>query len=426
MITVLFVSVCIFFAIGIPISFAVGLASLLAILYNGTIPLMMFVQKLAVGTDSFSLLAIPFFVLAGDLMNMGGITRRLIKFAGTLVGHIPGGLAMVNVITSMIFGGISGSAISDTATVGSILIPAMHKQGYDMPFSVGLTAATSVIAPLIPPSIPFVIYGLVAEVSIGKLFLAGAVPGILMGLFFLVTVYFLAIRRNYPKNEKRATVWEIIVAFYQALPALFMPIIILGGILSGMFTPTEASAVAVVYAIIIGTFVYRELTWTSFTTILLTSARISAIIMLIVGCANVFAWLLAFERIPLKIGTLIFAFTQDPMVYMFLINIVFLVVGMFMGATEAIIIFTPIFLPIAKSMGLDPVYFGAVMVLNLMIGLLTPPVCACLSLAAKIGRITLDEAFKAVIPMLIVDIFLLGLVTYIPAISLWLPKIFFG
>jgi tripartite ATP-independent transporter DctM subunit len=302
----------------------------------------------------------------------------------------------------------------------------MHKQGYDKPFAVGLIAATSVIAPLIPPSIPFVIYGLVAEVSIGKLLLSGAVPGILMGVFLIGLCYYLAKKRHYPRHPARASIGQMVKTFGQSLPALFMPIVIMGGILSGIFTPTEASAVAVVYAIVVGVAVYRELKWKNFVGILINSARISAIIMLIVGCASAFAWILAFEQVPLKIAAAVFSVTQSPTVFMLIMNGIFLIVGMFMGATEAIIIFTPIFLPIAKSLGLDPVYFGCVMVVNLMIGLLTPPMCACLSLAAKIGRITLDEAFKAVVPMLLVELALLFLVTFVPGLALWLPKYFFG
>ena len=412
-------------AMGVPIVFCIGLASVVAILMIGpSAPWIIIPNSMFNGMDSFPLMAIPFFVLAGDLMNRGGITLRLVEFADTLVGHIRGGLAHANIASSMLFAGITGSALADTAALGRILIPAMERAGYDRPFSAAVTAASSLIGPIIPPSVTMIIYGVTAGVSIGGLFLAGFVPGILIGLGLMLVTYVIARRRGYPVRDSRASLHAIAVSFWRALPALMMPIIILGGIFGGVMTPTESAAVAVVYAIIVGMFVLRELKVSDLFPIFLRSGMVTASIMVIVGSARIFADMLGSEQIPQQLASLLLAITDEPWILLLAINLFLLAVGCVLDTSAAIIILVPVLLPVVAATGIDPLTFGVIMCINLIIGLATPPLGVCLFVAADIAGITVERLVVAIWPFLLVQIGVLFLITYVPDVATFLPRLF--
>ncbi len=421
MLLILGISFITFLALGIPIAFVLGLTSFLGLLYSGEIPLLLIPKQMFSGTDSFPLLAVPFFILAGNLMNIGGITKRLIHFCNILLGYIRGGLALVNVVASMFFAGITGAAVADTSALGSILIPAMVREKYDKDFSAAVTAASSTIGPIIPPSIPMVIMGTVGELSIGALFLAGVIPGILVGLSLLVVAYVTSVKRDYPK-EKMRSVKEFFLGFKDALLALFMPAIIMGGILGGIFTPTEAAVVAVVYAFLVSFLVYREIKFKDLPKVMIDSVVTTSIIMLVIANSAIFGWILANHQVPQTVAQFFLSISTNKWVLLFLINIFLLFVGTFMETTASLIILTPILLPLAVKVGIDPIHFGLIMVLNLVIGLITPPLGACLFIACTIAKITLEQIIKAIFPFLIAAIVVLFIVTYIPELVLWLPR----
>ncbi len=406
---------------GIPIAFVLGLTSFVGLLYSGTIPLLLIPKQMFSGTDSFPLLAVPFFILAGNLMNIGGITKRLIHFCNILLGYVRGGLALVNVIASMFFAGITGAAVADTSALGSILIPAMAREKYDRDFSAAVTAASSTVGPIIPPSIPMVILGTVGELSIGALFLAGVIPGILVGLSLLVVSYVISVRRDYPK-EKMRSLKEFFIGLKDALLALLMPAIIMGGILGGIFTPTEAAVVAVFYAFLVSFFVYREARWTDLPKVLIDSVVLTSIIMFVIANSAVFGWLLANHQVPQTVAQTLLSITTDKWVLLLLINLFLLFVGTFMETTASLIILTPILLPLAVKVGIDPIHFGLVMVLNLVIGLITPPLGVCLFIASSIAQISLEQISKSILPFLLAAIAVLFIVTYLPELVLWLPR----
>jgi C4-dicarboxylate transporter DctM subunit len=392
----------------------------------GDIPLLLIPHMMFQGTDSFPLLAVPFFVLAGGLMNAGGITRRLVNFANLLVGHVRSGLALVNVVASMFFAGVTGAAVADTSAIGSVLIPAMKEEGYDLDFSAAITAASSTMGPIIPPSIPMIIYGVSAEQSIGALFLAGIIPGLLIGLALMAVAYFSNSQpqnRSGPRGE--AANWRsLLLGVKDALLALFMPAFILGGILAGIFTPTEAAAVSVLYAFCVGRFVYNELSWRQLPAIVQESLVVTAVIMFIIANAAIFGWLVAALHLPQKIIGLFTAGISSPWLILILINLFLLLVGTFMETTASLIILTPVLLPLAKQIGLDPIHFGAIMVLNLVIGLTTPPLGVCLFVSSGIAGISLERISRAMIPFLLAAILVLLLVTYIPSLSMWIPQLY--
>jgi len=372
------------------------------------------------------LLAVPFFVLAGALMNAGGITRRLVNFANLLVGHVRSGLALVNVVASMFFAGVTGAAVADTSAIGSVLIPAMKDEGYDLDFSAAITAASSTMGPIIPPSIPMIIYGVSAEQSIGALFLAGIIPGLLIGLSLMAVASF---SNRHPhsraKTRKEAANWRsILLGIKDALLALFMPAFILGGILAGIFTPTEAAAVSVLYAFFVGRFIYNELGYRQLPALMQESLVVTAVIMFIIANAAIFGWLVAALQLPQKIITLLTAGISSPWAILILINLFLLVVGTFMETTASLIILTPVLLPLAKQIGLDPIHFGAIMVLNLVIGLTTPPLGVCLFISSGIAGISLERISRAMLPFLLAAIVVLLLVTYIPSLSMWIPQLY--
>lgn len=423
MVTLLFLTFAILLIIGAPVGIALGGASAVY-LVGSDIDLAVVPQFMYAGMDSFVLLCIPGFVLAGNLMNGGGITDQIVKFSDRLVGHIRGGLGLANVTGSMVFAGISGTAVAETASIGAVMIPAMRKSGYDAPFAAAVTAAASTVGPIIPPSVPMIIVGTLTGLSVGKMFMAGAIPGLLLGIGMMLTVWVLARLRNYPKGR-----WEgfgaLLRASRGAFWALLMTAIILFGIVGGYFTPTEASVVAALYAFVIGLFVYKGFTLRDLPGIVLESAIGSGGLILLVGLANVFGWILTSEQIPQAIAASMLALTTNKYVIILLINVLLLIVGTFMETIAALIILFPPLLAVAVQVGIDPIHFATFAVLNLMIGLTTPPVGVCLFVAANIAKISLGDISKAIWPFLVCNIAILFLVSYVPAISLWLPNLLF-
>jgi len=408
--------------IGVPIAFCLGISSI-AILYTNHVSFMVIAQRMFTGIDVFPFMAIPFFILAGELMNKSGITTRLVKFSDLFVGHIKGGLSHINVVSNMFLAGISGSAVADASAIGSMMIPAMKEKGFDIDFSAAITAASSVVGPVIPPSIPMVIFALLSGQSVAALFIAGMIPGILVGLALLVLSYFISVKRNYPKREEKIGWQEFIMSCIHAIVPLMMPLIILGGILSGVFTATEASAIAVVYALIIGFLVYRTLKIKDLKDVFIGTAKTTGVVFLVIACANIFNWLLSVEQVPQLMASIFTENISNPFMFLLILNILLLFLGTFMEGTAAMIITVPIFLPIAVAYGINPVMFGIIVVLNLMIGLITPPVGLCLYVACGIAKISLERISIAIIPFLIVEIATLLLVTYLPFLTLWLPNL---
>lgn len=412
--------------IGTPIAFCLGVASFATILYMGLPPLVIF-QQMNSGMSVFTLLAIPFFIYAGDLMVRGGIAERIVAFAGTLVGHLRGGLGQVNIAASTLFGGISGSAVAEAAAVGGLMIPQMRMRGYGADYAVNVTSMAALIALLLPPSHNMIIYSISAggKISIADLFTAGILPGLLLAGSLMVTAYVVARRRGYPTEAfpgYRAVGRSLLVA----VPGLLLIGIIFGGVRSGIFTATESSCIAVFYALLVTILVYRSMRWRAFVEATLGAVRTTAMVLLIIGTAASFAWLMAYLRIPAQLIEWMGTISQDPLVVLMLINLILLVLGTFMDMGPTIIIATPIFLPVAVHYGVDPVHFGVILILNLGIGLNTPPVGAVQFVACAVGRITVWEAMRSIWPFYAAGLIVLALVTYVPEISLWLPRLFRG
>ncbi len=418
----LFSSFVAFLMLGVPVAYALGLSCFFYFVIEG-IPLIAFAQKMYSGLDVFTLLCIPGFIFAGNLMNAGGITSKIIAFSKSLVGHIRGGVGMSNIVSSMVFAGISGTALADVASIGAIMIPTMKKEGYDDSDAVAISASSSLVGPIIPPSLPMIIVGTLTGMSVGKLFVAGIIPGILLGAGMMVIVYFLAKKKGYP-IQARSSFKEALIAFYKGIWALVMVFLILFGILGGFFTPTEASIIAVVYALFVGFLIYKEMTFTKLIKILKDSLKTTAGIMLLVGFANIFAWILSSEQIPQLIASSLLEITDNKFVILLLINVVFLFAGMFLETISALLILVPVLLKIVVEVGVSPIQFGVIAVLNLVIGLTTPPVGVCLFVASSIGQIKLSEAVRGLMPFFIWMIIVLLLVTYVPAITLFLPSFF--
>lgn len=407
--------------IGLPIVMTLALSSLCYLLFVD-IPIVVMPQKMFAGIDVFVLMAIPGFILVGNLMNVAGITQRIIRFANALVGWIRGGLGLTNVAASMLFGGISGTAVADAASIGSVMIPGMKKAGYPADFSAAVTAASSTVGPMIPPSLPMIIVGSLSGISVGKMFIAGAIPGILLGLAMMITTYIIAVRRGFG-FQKWQGFGELGSAFLSAFWALAMTALILAGLLGGLITPTETAVVASVYACVVGVFFYRELTFKAIPKIIIDSAISSAAILSLVGFANVFGWILVSEDIPQMIAENILAFTDNKYIIILLINILLLFIGMFMETIAALIILFVPLLALAAGVGIDPLHFATFAVLNLMIGLTTPPMGVCLFICANIAKIPFTSVVRAITPFLISNIVVLLLVSYIPELSTWLPSI---
>lgn len=424
-ILVLVISFICLLAIGTPVAWSIAISSLLTLLVSiPVLPAATTVsQRIGTGLDSFALLAIPLFILSGELMNKGGIAHRLIAFAKTLVGSLPGGLALINIISAMLMGAIAGSAMAAASAMGSILGPEMEKEGYSREFgaAVNITAATTGL--IIPPSNVLIVYSLASGgASIAALFLAGYIPGILTGLFLMIVASFWAKKKGY-KVGKRSTLKEVFKTFLDAVPSLFMLVVVIGGIVTGIFTATEASAIAVLYSFVLG-MIYREITLPKMPQILLDSAGTTAIVMLLIGASMSMSWALSYENIPQEISTGLLALSDNPIVILLIINLLLLFVGIFMDMTPAVLIFTPIFLPVVTALGLDPVHFGIIMVLNLCIGLCTPPVGSVLFVGVGIAKTSIEKVVKPLLPLFIAMIFALFLVTYFPELSLWLPRQF--
>lgn len=409
--------------IGVPVAFAFGFVALLAVYFILDIPLVVIAQRAATGADSFALLAIPLFLLAGSLMNAGGITRRLVVFANLLVGWLPGGLGMVNVAVSIFFSGISGSAVADTSAVGKAMIPGMAQQGYPRQFAAAVTSASSVVGPIVPPSIPIIVYALAAGLPIGTLFLAGAMPGLFFGVILLVLTLVISYQRSYPR-QSGVSARDAVKATIDALAALVMPLIIVLGVVTGVFTATESAAVAVLYALILAVVIYRELRLRDVPQVLLGAAISSAVIMFIIALASLFGWVLIRSGFPQTLSSFLGDDALSPLIVLLLINILLLLFGTFMEGNAAILIFTPLLLPTATGIGVDPIHFGIIMVFNLMIGLITPPVGMCLFVASDIARVPVMKVARATVPFLIAAVFTLLIITYWPALTLWLPNQF--
>jgi tripartite ATP-independent transporter DctM subunit len=423
---VLVVSFIVLLSLGVPISFSIGISSILTMLMSiSSLPSVTTVsERMATGIDSFALLAIPFFILAGQLMNSGGIARRLIDFAKVLVGKLPGGLAFVNIMAAMLFGAISGSAVAAASAIGGFMHPVMKKEGYNDSFSAAVNITSATTGLIIPPSNILIVYSLASGgVSIAALFIAGYIPGILLGLSLMLIAGVYAVRHNY-KVEFHITLGEAIKKFFDAIPSLLLVIIVIGGIVAGYFTATEASAIAVFYALILSVFIYREVKLKDLPNILLQSAVTTAIVMLLIGTSMAMSWVMAYENIPQNVAQALITISESKVVILVIINLLLLFVGTFMDMTPAVLIFTPIFLPIAIQLGIDPIHFGIIMVMNLSIGLCTPPVGSVLFVGCSVAEIPITKVIRPLIPFFLAMIVTLLVVTYIPDLSLWIPRLF--
>ena len=424
MLSVLFVTFFVLLLINMPIAFALGFATMATLFFNETLPINSIVTRAFVGVDSFTLLAIPFFIIAGELMNACGITERIVSFARSLVGFIRGGLAHVSIVSSMFFAGISGSATADASALGSMIIPAMKKNGFDADYAVAVNASSSAIGPIIPPSIMMVIYGSIANVSIAQLFLAGFVPGVAMGLGLMGVAYYIAKKRNYPASP-RSELPSIWPSFRNAAIALLMPVIILGGIFSGVFTATEAGVVAVAYATVVGTFIYKTLTIKMVAELLVNAAVTTAAAMFLIAMASSFAWLLAWAGFGASVLEVLAGISSNPTIALLLIVTFILILGLFIEGIPILIIFTPVLLPVIQGLGIDLVFFGVIMVMSVVIGSVTPPVGILTYISCSIGGITISQAMRGLVPFCAVLIIVLLVCVIFPSIITTLPS-FFG
>lgn len=422
---ILIISFVIFLGVGVPIAWSIGLSGMVTLLVSmDSIPAFTtFAQRMATGLDSFTLLAIPFFILAGQLINKGGLAHRLIRLAKNLMGSLPGGLAHVNVVAAMLFGAIAGSSVAAASAIGSILGPRMEKEGYSKEFGAAVNITSSTTGLLIPPSNILIVYSLASGgVSIAALFIAGYLPGILTGFMLMVVAAIWAKRKGFPVGE-RTSLSELFKSFFDAIPALFLLIIVIGGIIAGIFTATEASAIAVVYTLGLG-FLYKELKVKELPKIFLDSVSTTSIVMLLIATSIAMSWVMSFEEIPQTVSASLLALSDNKIVILLMINVILLAVGTFMDMTPAVLIFTPIFLPIVMELGIDPIHFGIIMILNLSIGLCTPPVGTVLFVGVGIAGTTISKVVKPLLPLFIAMIVALLLITYFPQISLWLPGLF--
>jgi tripartite ATP-independent transporter DctM subunit len=420
---ILFSSLIILMLLRVPIAFSLALSSLLYIFYAG-LPEVILYHNMVNGMDSFTLLAIPFFILAGGLMNSAGITSRIFGFARALVGWMPGGLGHVNIGASIVFAGMSGAAVADAGGLGKIEIKAMREAGYDVDFSVGITAASSTIGPIIPPSLPLVIFGVMSSVSIGQLFVAGIIPGFLMAASLSIMVWWIAKKRNYPVDVA-FSIGNAATSFKSAFLPLMTPVIIVGGITTGAFTPTEAAICAAAYAIFLGVIIYRTLTIRKLAVISLETIETTASIMMIVGAASVFAWILTANQVAANLTEFILGFTDNKHLVLLLIMLIVLVVGLFMETIAAISILVPVLLPVTAGLGIDPVHLGIIVILNLMLGLLTPPVGMVLFVLSRVSGVPFERCVKATLPFLVPLVLVLFLLTFVPSLTLFLPNLLY-
>jgi tripartite ATP-independent transporter DctM subunit len=421
---VLFGTFAFLLLIGTPVAFCLGAAAFATILYIGLPPVVVF-QQLNSGMSVFALMAIPFFIYAGELMVRGDIARRLVALAGAAVGHLRGGLGQVNISASVLFGGISGSAAADASAIGGLMIPQMEERGYDKDYAVNVTVVSSIIALMLPPSHNLIIYSIAAggRISIADLFTAGILPGLILAVALMITAWLVARKRGYPTERfpgMAALGWILL----NAVPGLILVAIIFGGVRSGVFTPSESSCIAVVYALFVTLVAYRTLGWSQFVAATLSAVRTASMVLLVIGCAAAFGWLLAYMRIPTSLAAAMTELSSNPLVILLILNVVLLILGTFMDMSPLIAITTPIFLPVATAVGVDPVHFGIIMVLNLGIGLCTPPVGAVLFVGCAVGKVAVGKVIRTIWPFYLAAFVTLMIVTYIPAVSLWLPSLF--
>lgn len=411
-----------FILLGIPVAFSLGLSNLI-MLYVMGIPYMVLPSKIISGMNSFPLLAIPFFMFVGEVMNHGGIAKKLVDFADAWVGHITGGLGHVNILSSMFFGGISGSAIADTAAIGGLIIPPMVKQGYPSDYSAAVTASSSVIGIIIPPSIPFILYGIITNTSIARLFMGGIIPGILVGFALMITTYITCRKKGYGKTEQKFQFSRLWSTLKGAWLALSIPLIVVGGILSGVFTATEAGAVAAFVTLILGLFVYKQITVRDLPRILLNTAKTTGVVLFLCGMAMGTAWILTRARVPFQLADILTSITTKPILVLLMANVLLFLVGFVMDLTPAMLILAPILLPVMKSVGIDPVYFGVIMSVNLGIGLITPPVGTVLYVACGVAGISLEELVKAIWPFLLTLLLVLVALILFPQLVMFIPNL---
>lgn len=407
--------------VGIPIAFCLGIASLCFLLFSG-VPLEVIPARMFTGMDSFPLMAVPFFIIAGDLMNACGITQKIVDFAYAMVGRIRGGLGHTVVVSEFFLSGISGSGVADAAALGTLLIPEMERKGYDKDFTCATIASAAVMGPLIPPSIPMVVFSMLASTSVPAMLLGGTIPGFLVGFGMMGWIYYVARKRNYPRNERFPSWKELAPVLVGSIVPLMMPVIILGGIIIGIFTATEAACVAVVYALVIGLIAWRTLKVKDMAKIAINCAKTTGIVFIVMATANIFNWLMASEQVPQHVAAWILSVTNNPYMILFLINIMLLILGCFMEGTAAMILTSPMILSITGQLGMNPVYVGIIIVFNLMIGMITPPLGLCLYVSCSVGKISLEKISKAIVPFLIIQVIVLFLTTYIPDIALCLPR----
>lgn len=409
---------------GMPIAFVLGLTAVFAFGWLGDPGLFLILpQRMFAGMDSFVLLAIPFFVLAGEIMNRAGITQTLVAFSNAMVGHLRGGLAHVTILTNIFFAGITGSAISEAVATGSILIPAMEREGYDRRFAAAVVSASSIIGPIIPPSIPMVIYASIVEVSVAGLFAAGFLPGLILGGAYMGIAWYASLRHGYSEPKARASLRELWRAFREALLSLLMPVIILGGILGGVFTPTEAAAVAVMYGLVVGFLIFRTLRPSDLPELFRRAAITTSIILFIVGAATAFGWVLSYERIPQRLAAAIVAVAANPYIFFLVVNLVLLVAGMFLDLTISMVLLAPLFAPVAVSLGIHPLHFAIVFCVNLTVGLVTPPYGLVLFTTSSLTRLPLEEIVRPLWPFIVVSVGTVFLISYVPIIAMAIPRL---
>ena len=422
---ILVISFFLLIGIGTPVAWCIGISSLLTLLINlpSLAALTTIAQRMATGLDSFTLLAIPFFILSGQLMTHGGIAERLIRFAKSLIGTLPGGLALINIISAMMMGAIAGSAMASASAIGGILGPEMEKEGYDKEYGAAVNITSSTMGLVIPPSNILIVYSLASGgVSIAALFLAGYLPGMLTCFFLMLVASIWAKRKGYPISQK-SSIKEIFSSFISALPSLFLLFIVIGGIVAGFFTATEASAIAVLYTLILG-ILYKQIKFKNLSKIFLDSSKTSAIVLLLIACSMSMSWVMSYENIPQNLSDFLVGISDNKIIILLMINLILLFVGVFMDMTPAVLIFTPIFLPVVKSIGIDPIQFGIIMVVNLCIGLCTPPVGSVLFVGIGVAKTSIEKVIKPLLPLFVAMILALGLITYFPQITLWLPEKF--
>ena len=425
-IAILVLTFVVLLGIGVPVAYSIGLSSLVTILItmDPVIAFTTLAQRMATGIDSFSLLAIPFFVLAGQLMNKGGIASRLIDLARAMVGPLPGGLAFINILACMLFGAISGSSVAAASAIGGFMVPRMEKEGYDKAFGAAVNLTSASTGLVIPPSNILIVFSLASGgVSIAALFLAGYIPGLLIGLALMIVAGVVALKKGYKSNETTG-VKIFFKSFFGALPSLLLLVIVIGGIIAGIFTATEASAIAVLYTLILSMVVYKEVKYKDLPRILLDTTLTTTIVLMLVATSMSMSWVLSYENIPQGVSDFLLNVSDNPVVILLIINLLLLAVGTFMDMTPAVLIFTPIFLPVVVQMGMNPIHFGIVMVMNLCIGLCTPPVGSLLFVGCSVAGLSIQKVLKPLLPLFLAMIAVLLLVTYVPALSLWLPELF--